>query len=139
VKSIVLSMFLVVCSSLALAQSSNGEIESTLSEEMLIRIKSVTDTFEVVDGLPYSVAVGLFEDAENPESSLIELEEMARVYTNFCANRCESAGERWDVYKALLIRRANSYEKTLEIFKPSTLTEAEVHRVVSQYKLAAKP
>lgn len=130
---------MVVCSSLVLAQTSNNEIESTLSEDMLSRIKRVTDTFEVVDGLPYSVAVGLFEDAEDPESSLIELEEMARVYTIFCANRCETSGERWDVYKALLIRRANSYEETLELFKPATLTEAEIHEIVSQYKLAAKP
>jgi hypothetical protein len=117
----------------------NGYVHEKLPEEMLKRIKVTTDTFEAVDGISFEKAVDLYKRDLDPEANLVIWEEMARVYNIFCKSRCETASERKEVYRALLLRSMFSNQEALARLQPKSLSVMEAQSIISQYKLAAKP
>jgi hypothetical protein len=117
----------------------NGYVHETLPDEMLKRIKVTTNTFEVVDGISFEKAVDLYKRDLDPESNLVIWEEMARVYKVFCKARCNTAAERKEVYRALLLRSMFSNQEALARLQPKILSVSEAQSVITQYKLAAKP
>ena len=119
--------------------SLNEHVHSSLPPELLPRIKATTNIFEPVDGISYEQAVDLYKRDLNPESNLVIWEEMARVYTAFCAARCTSPEERMDVYRTLLLRSMYSPEETINNLQLNVISKAEALSIVSQYKLKAEP
>lgn len=119
--------------------SLNEHIQSSLPPELLPRIKATTNVFQPVDGISYEQAVDLYKRDLNPESNLIIWEEMARVYTAFCAARCTSPEERIDVYRALLLRSMYSPEETIKKLQLNALNKAEVLSIINQYNLKPEP
>lgn len=117
----------------------NGYIHKSLPDDLLDRIKATTDTFEIVDGLSYENAVDLYKRDLDPESNLVIWEEMARVYKNFCKSRCNTASERMDVYKALLLRSMFPDEEALARSQPKVISINEAASIISKYSLEAKP
>jgi len=117
----------------------NGYVHKALPEELLVRIKATTDTFEIVDGMSYEKAVDLYKRDLDPESNLVIWEEMARVYNLFCKSRCDTAAERMDVYRALLLRSMLPNEQALARLQAKVITASEAANIVSQYKLEAMP
>lgn len=117
----------------------NGYMHQSLPQDMLKRIKVIADTFEVVDGISYERAVDLYKRDLDPESNLVIWEEMARVYNVFCKSRCDTAAERKEVYRALLLRSMFSSEESLARLQPNVLSLTEAKSIISQYKLEAKP
>lgn len=117
----------------------SGYVHQSLPEEMLKRIKSTTDTFEIVDGISFEKAVDLYKRDLNPDSNLVIWEEMARVYKIFCKSRCEANVERKEVYRALLLRSMYSSEEAILRLQPKSLSAAEAKSIIYEYKLAAQP
>lgn len=117
----------------------NGYVHESLPQDMLKRIKVTTDTFEVVDGISYEMAIDLYKRDVDPESNLVIWEEMSRVYNIFCKSRCDSAAERKEVYRALLLRSMFSSQESLSRLQPTVLSLTEAKSIISQYKLDAKP
>jgi len=117
----------------------NGYVHETLTDDLLVRIKVTTDTFEIVDGMSYEKAIDLYKRDLDPESNLVIWEEMARVYNRFCKSRCSTATERTDVYRALLLRSMFPDEQALARLQTKAVTASEAASIVSQYKLEAKP
>lgn len=117
----------------------NGYVHESLPQDMLKRIKVTTDTFEVVDGITYEKAIDLYKRDLDPGANLVIWEEMARVYNIFCKSRCETAIERKEVYRALLLRSMFSSQETLARLQPNVLSVIEAKSIISQYKLEAKP
>ncbi|MDD0841251.1 hypothetical protein [Pseudomonas sp. Gutcm_11s] len=119
--------------------SLNEHVHTSLPPELLPRIKATTNVFEPIDGISYEQAVDLYKRDLNPESNLIIWEEMARVYTAFCAARCTSPEERMDVYRTLLLRSMYSPEETIKNLQLSALSKAEAVSIINQYNLKAEP
>jgi len=117
----------------------SGYVHDSLPDEMLKRIKHTTDTFEVVDGISYEKAVDLYKRDLDPGSNLVIWEEMARVYNAFCKLRCNSASERKEVYRALLLRSMFSSDESFDRLQPKVLSSSEAKSIISMYKLEAKP
>ena len=115
------------------------KVHEQLPKAMLDRIKVITDTFEVVDGISYEKAVDLYQRDTNPESNLVIWEEMARVYREFCASRCTAPEEQIEVYRALLLRTFFTEAEALERLYPEVLTAEEAKEIISSYQLQAQP
>ncbi len=106
---------------------------------LLARIRSVTDTFYPVDGLTYEQSVDLYRRDADPESNLVLYEEMSRAYRTFCVARCNSDGERKEVYKLLLLRTMFPSDESVARAQANILTSSEAASVVSLYRLPPKP
>ncbi len=117
----------------------NGYVHKSLPEDLLVRIKATTDTFEIVDGMSYLQVVDLYKRDLDPESNLVIWEEMARVYNIFCKSRCSTAAERMDVYRALLLRSMFSDEQAIARLQSKVLSTKEEVSIISKYNLEAKP
>ncbi|MEJ2692710.1 MAG: hypothetical protein P8166_06515 [Candidatus Thiodiazotropha sp.] len=117
----------------------NGYVHKELSPEMLLRVKSTTDTFEIIDGISFEQAVDLYKRDFDPESNLVIWEEMARVYNVFCESRCSSAEERKDVYRALLLRSMFPDHEALARLNLQVISKSEARALISRYRLQAKP
>lgn len=117
----------------------NDHLHETLPAELLVRIRAVTDVFEPIDGIGYEQAVDLYKRDADPEANLVIYEEMARVYTGFCASRCSTPQERLDVYRLVLLRSMYSSEETLRQAQLEVLSTAEAQAVVDGYRLDAVP
>jgi hypothetical protein len=107
--------------------------------QLLKRIRATTDVFARIDGLTYEKAVDLYKRDLNPEETLVLWEEMVRAYKSFCQSRCNTAPERMDVYRALLLRSMFEEQEAVRRTQPKTLTVMDVQSVVKLYRLPAKP
>ena len=114
-------------------------VHDSLSKELLTRIKSTTDVFEIVDGITYEQAVDLYRRDVNPEENIVIWEEMARVYKLFCVNRCTIEEERMDVYSSLLLRSMFKISEALARLQKSVITNDEAKSIMTLYKLEAQP
>jgi hypothetical protein len=117
----------------------NEHVHTSLPPELLPRIKAITNVFEPIDEISYEQAVDLYKRDLNPESNLIIWEEMARVYTAFCAARCTSPEERMDVYRTLLLRSMYSPEETIKNLQLNVLSKPEAMSIINQYSLKSEP
>lgn len=117
----------------------NGYVHKSLSEDLLLRIKVTTDTFEIVDGMSYLQVVDLYKRDLDPESNLVIWEEMARMYNIFCESRCRTAEERMDVYRTLLLRSMFSDVQSMARLQLKVISTKEAVNLISQYRLEAKP
>jgi len=113
--------------------------ESLPPPKMLKRIKVLSDTFEIVDGISYEQSVGLYKRDLNPEPNIVIYEEMARVYNEFCKNRCATQPERMDVYRLVLLRSMFPGNEALKRASLSTVSEKEANQILADYKLKAEP
>ena len=114
-------------------------LNEKLPEDLLKRIKSVTDVFEIVDGISYTESVNLYQRDLDPEANLVIYEEMARVYKEFCETRCSSQVERMDVYKLTLIRSMFKENEVLQRVDLNSLSQQEALSIIKSYKLKAEP
>ena len=114
-------------------------LHQKLSDELLTRIKLITDTLEVVDGVSYKESVDLYKRDLDPEANIVIYEEMARVYKEFCDSKCMSQGERMDVYRLVLIRSMFEEDEVLENIDLNVLNQQEALNVIKSYKLKAEP
>lgn len=110
-----------------------------LPPALLKRIKAVTDTFEIIDGISYDKAVDLYKRDLNPEENLVLWEEMAKGYKSFCAFRCKSPQERMDVYRLLLLRSMFNDKESLKRANLKVLQPSEATAVLKLYHLPPKP
>ncbi|MBY6213282.1 hypothetical protein KUV95_17195 [Microbulbifer agarilyticus] len=117
----------------------HGYVHQSLPQDLLKRIKVTTDTLEIIDGISFEQAVDLYKRDLDPESNLVIWEEMARVYNIFCKSRCDTAAERKEVYRALLLRSMFSSQESLARLQLKVLSVMEAQSIISQYKLEAKP
>jgi len=114
-------------------------LHSELSEALLKRIRTLSDTFEIVDGISYEKSVDLYKRDLDPESNIVIYEEMARVYNKFCASRCSTQDERMDVYRLVLLRSMFSNEETLKRANLKAVSTSEAVKIVGLYKLKEQP
>ena len=110
-----------------------------LPPTLLKRIKTTTDTFEIIDGLSYEKAVDLYKRDLNPEGNLVLWEEMVREYKSFCVKRCKSPEERMDVYRLLLLRSMFDDQESLKRANLKVLNISEAAAVLKLYRLPPKP
>lgn len=114
-------------------------IHETLPPELLKRIKNISDTFEIVDGIGYCESVDLYKRDLNPEANIVIYEEMARVYKKFCKNRCTTQNERMDVYRLVLLRSMFPENEVLERVHLNVVNKSEAINILKNYKLKAEP
>ena len=114
-------------------------IHENLSEDLLIRIKKLSETFEVVDGVSYEESVDLYKRDLNPEANIVIYEEMARVYNEFCKHRCSTQAERMDVYRLVLLRSMFSSNDTINKVNLNVVTITEAQAILGNYKLKPIP
>ncbi len=114
-------------------------LHEKLSNDLLKRIKSVTDVFEIVDGISYEESVNLYQRDLDPEANLVIYEEMARVYKEFCSTRCSTQTERMDVYKLTLIRSMFEESEVLQRIDLNSLSQQEAISIIKSYKLKPEP
>jgi len=114
-------------------------VHESLSPQLLSRIKKLTNTFEIVDGITYEQSVDLYKRDIDPESNIVIFEEMARVYKQFCVNRCTTDSERQDVYKLVLLRSMFSDQEVLKRAELNVVNEKEAKTIIKSYKLKAEP
>jgi len=114
-------------------------LHDNLPSELLARIKTLTDTFEIVDGISYTEFVNLYKRDLDPESNIVIYEEMARVYNLFCNKRCMTQPERMDVYRLVLLRSMYSGNEALTRVNISVVTRAEEILILNNYKLKVEP
>jgi hypothetical protein len=116
-----------------------GLIHESLPESLLKRIKYLSDTFEIVDGISYEESVDLYKRDLNPEANIVIYEEMARVYNKFCENRCLDQEERMDVYRLVLLRSMYSSEEAINKVNLSKVSKSEAIKILANYKLKEEP
>ena len=121
--------------SIQLSPRRHAELPASLLE----RIRNTTNVFEKIDGISYAQAVDLYKRDLNPEENLLLFEEMAKAYLAFCKERCKSAAEQKEVYRALLLRTMFEHREAVRRAEPRVLTVAEVEQVVKLYRLPARP
>ena len=114
-------------------------VHESLSEDILKRIRLLTDVFESVDGIGYEQSVDLYKRDLNPEANLLIYEEMAKAYSKFCEGRCASENEKLEAYRAVLLRSMFSSEETLKQLEFNSLSEAEAIELLNGYKLEPEP
>jgi len=114
-------------------------IHESLPDDLLRRIKLVTNVFESIDGISYEQSVGLYKRDLNPEANLSIYEEMAKAYNQFCENRCVSENEKLEAYRAVLLRSMFSTEETLNQLEFNSLSKAEAIELLQGYKLEPEP
>jgi hypothetical protein len=117
----------------------NDYVHDELPDDLLDRIKATTDVFEPIDGISYEQAVDLYRRDFDPESNLRIWEEMTRVYSSFCATRCDSMEKKQEAYKALLLASMLPKDAVASQLQPSALSEDDVDQIVSMYGLAPEP
>ncbi len=113
-------------------------LHQRLTDDLLNRIKSITDILEVVDGVSYEQSVDLYKRDLDPEANLVIYEEMARVYKEFCDSRCMSQSERMDVYRLVLIRSMFEEDDVLKNIDLNVLNQQEALSIIKSYKLKAE-
>lgn len=114
-------------------------MHESLSPDLLKRIQALADTFEIVDGVSYAQSVDLYKRDLDPEANIVIYEEMARVYNQFCKNRCSTQAERMDVYRLVLLRSMFPGNEALKRVKLSVVSESEAMQILANYKLKAEP
>ncbi len=117
----------------------NSIQHESLSPELLKRIKALSNTFEIVDGVTYEQSVDLYKRDLDPESNIVIFEEMARVYNQFCNNRCTTDIERQDVYKLVLLRSMFPDNEVLQRIKLNIVKVHEAKTILAGYKLKPEP
>lgn len=147
-----ISIVLLVFCSVAEAQSNEegtltatgnlvqGEyVHDELPADLSDRIRAITDVFEPIDGLSYEAALDLYRRDRNPEAEVVIWEEIVRVYSEFCATSCTTAERKREVYTALLIASSLPKSAVMETLQPTVLSEEDVSRIVSMYRLSPEP
>ena len=114
-------------------------VHETLPEELLLRIKGITDVFEPIDGVTYEQAIDLYRRDQNPESEIIVWEEMARTYSQFTENELWSVEKKQEVYKAVLLSSMFPKEEVLSQLAPNYLTAEDVEQLTQLYGLSPQP
>lgn len=113
----------------------------SLSEDLLLRVRAITDVFEAVDGISYEQAVDLYRRDQNPEAEILIWEEMALAYDRFCSGDliCEQAGKRQEVYKAVLLASMFPEVEVADQLDAQILTAEEIDQINHFYRLDPKP
>jgi hypothetical protein len=121
----------------------DGEISiylhEKLPENLLRRIRAVTNTFQEINGISYEQAIDFYRREVKPDEILILEEERVRAYHAFCASRCGAPAEKLDVYQLLLIRTNFSDEETLKRAELRVLNVQQAKQVIKNYHLDAVP
>ena len=119
--------------------SPSDYVHETLPEDLLTRIKSITDVFEPIDGLIYEQAVDLYRRNQNPESEIIIWEEMAYAYSSFTEDKSLPIEEKHEAYKALLLASMFPESEVFNQLKPKHLTAENIDRINQLYRLEPEP
>lgn len=112
---------------------------SELSDDLRQRVQAITDVFEHIDGISYDQAIDLYRRDRNPEPNIVIYEEMACVFTTYCANKCETFDEEKEVYRALLIISMLQPEDVIDQLQPRILGQYEFDTLIQEYLLPPIP
>ena len=136
-----ISLFLLIVSTISIvhAQSTPQDIpggEATLSNSQKERLIAFHETTRLVNGISLDTLIQRHERAPDAEKSIALLEEVERVYTEYCDSNCRNLLYRKEAYRLLYMRTGLPNIAVIEALDPELFTPDQVQDMLGRFRIS---
>lgn len=141
VNSYIIFSLLCFISCGVLAQSEPLEIsvsKTELNANQKERLSKVHETTRLVNGTTLEHLIERHQGLDDVDKSIALLEEVVRVYTEYCDSNCRNLLYRKEAYRLLYMRTGLPTLKVVEFSDPNLFSAAQVQEMLGAFRLPHK-
>ena len=136
-----ISFLLVIVSTVSIVQAQSIPLEiptrkATLSTSQKDRLASFHESTRLVSGTSLNTLIQRHERSSDVETSIALLEEVERVYTEYCDSNCRNLLYRKEAYRLLYMRTGLPNIAVIEASDPEFFTPEQVQDMLSRFRMS---